>query len=291
MSSSPTETPTETEAGFDAHAFWILHKSKVLLLAALFVVALGAFGVSEWTRRKTMEESSHLLAGAKTDDDFRAVIAKYSKSMAAASAQLMLADSLRTAGNYDDSTAQLKTFMERFPTHPLASGALTSLGANQEAQGKTDEALTTYQKVISAHPTSFSAPIALLAQARLLKAQGKVDDAKRIYEQVIQQYQGTAFGQEAVSENQKLAKLTPPPTPATDAKPEASTPPVPAPAPTAEPAKPAAPAPASEAPKPAVPAPVPDTEAPKPTAPAPPPSKEAPAEAAKPSQPVEPAKP
>ena len=211
MSSSPTESQSPPVAGFDPHEFWILYKSKVLLFAGLFVVALGIFGVSEWTRKKTQTESQNLLAAAKTADDYRAVIAKYPKSMAGASALLLLADHLRTAGNYDDSSAQLRAFAERFPTHPLASGALTSLAATQEAQGKADEALATYQKVTSAHPTSFSAPVALLAQARLLKAQGKTEDARRIYEQLIQQYQGTAFGQEAASENQKLAKPTPAP--------------------------------------------------------------------------------
>lgn len=258
MPPSPTETPTDAHAGFDPLEFWILHKSKILLLTGLFLVGLVAFGISEWSRHKTQRESQQLLAGAKGADDYRAVVAKYPKSMAAASALLLLADDLRSAGKFDDSSAQLRTFIANFPKHPLVSGAWTSLAGNQEAQGKNDEALETYRKVTSSFPTSFSAPIALLGQARLLQGQGKADDARRIYEQVIQQYQGTAFGQEAVAENQKLTKPAPAPGPAAPAakaeapKAEAPAPKAatPAPAPAAAPATPAPATPAPAAPKP-----------------------------------------
>ena len=213
MSSSPTETPSQTAAGFDPIAFWILHRSKVLVFAGLFVVALGAFGIVEWQRRKAQAESEQLLAAAKNADGYRALIAKYPASVPAASAMLLLAQELRMEAKYDESSAQLRAFLEKFPQHPLASGALTSLAATQEAQGHAEEALATYQRVVSTYPTSFSAPVALLAQARLLRGQGKTDDARRIYEQVIQQYQGTGFGQEAVAENQKLTKSAPAPLP------------------------------------------------------------------------------
>ena len=49
---TPAATTPPAEAGFDPLVFWIQHKSKVLLLAALFVVALGAYGISEYVRDK-----------------------------------------------------------------------------------------------------------------------------------------------------------------------------------------------------------------------------------------------
>ena len=268
--SSPTEITPQPETGFDPLEFWILHKSKVLIFALLFVLALGAWGVSEMARKNTLEDSQHLFATAKTADDYRKVVAKYPKSVVAGNALLLLADKLREEGKFDEATEQLRTFNEKHATHPLASGAWTSLAATQEAQGKADEALATYQKVSSGYPGSFSAPVALMAQARLLKAKGKIDEAKRIYEQVIQQYPGTGFWQDAMRENMEIMKETQKaaptpaveaPKPADPAAPKAPEAAAPAPAPALVPAPVPAPAPAP------APAPLPVPDAPKPAAP------------------------
>ena len=155
MSSSPTETPPDGRPGFDPLEFWILHQEQDRCSSGLFVVALGAFGISEWSRHKTQRGiAGHCFAAANSTITGRSS-REYPKSMSAASAQLLLADNLRDAGKYDESSAQLRTFIEKFPEHPLLSGAWTSLAANQEAQGKSDEALATYQKVVEQLPHQF----------------------------------------------------------------------------------------------------------------------------------------
>ncbi len=204
--SSPVEITTPPETGFDPLVFWIQYRTKILLFAGLLVVGMAVFGISEWSRLRQLEGARQLLAGAKTADDYRKVIAEYPATTAAGDAFLLLAEQLRKDGKIDESSAQLRTFTEKFPQHPLISGAWTSLATNLEAEGKADDALAMYQKVSTSYATSFSTPVALLAQARLLKAKDKTDEARLLYEQVTTRYPDNIVSQMAAQEIKQLKK-------------------------------------------------------------------------------------
>jgi TolA-binding protein len=203
---SPTTTTPPADPGFDPLVFWIQHKSKILILSALFVVALAAYAVSEVVRTKRAAAAETAFANAHTEDEFRKVIADYSGTAPAGNAYLLLAEKLRSEGKLDESSTALHAFIDKYPEHPLLSGAWTSLAANLEAQGKVDEALAAYQKISTAFANSFSAPLALISQGRLLVQKGKPEDARRIYEQVIAQYQDNLAAQLAAEEVRKLKK-------------------------------------------------------------------------------------
>jgi TolA-binding protein len=199
-------TPPPADTGFDPLVFWIQHKSKLLLLAGVFAAALAAYALFQFTSNKRAAAAQALLASAHSADDYRKVIASYAGTAPAGNAYLLLAEKLRAEGKLDDSSAALHTFIDKYPQHPLISGAWTSLAANLEAQGKAAEALSTYQKVTTTFANSFSAPLALLAQARLLAQTGKTEDARRIYEQVMTQYKDNYAAQQAGQEVHKLKK-------------------------------------------------------------------------------------
>ncbi len=203
---SPAETAPAPAPGFDAEVFWIKHKKNVLRFVLLFVVALAAWSVSEWFRMQKLTGSQNLLAGAKTVEDFQKLIATYPGTAAAGNAHLLAAAQLRKDGKVDESSALLRSFTEKYPEHPLLSGAWTSLAANLEAQGKADEALAMYQKISTSYAGSFSAPVALMAQGRLLKAKGKTEEAGKIYEQVVARYAETPIAQQAAQEIKQLKK-------------------------------------------------------------------------------------
>jgi len=206
MPSSPATTTPVQDQEFDPLVFWIQHKSKILLFTGLIVAALLIYAASEYYSQKRNSNAQVAYANAKTLEDFRKIATDYSGTITGGNAQLMLADKLRTDGKLDESSAALHTFIDKYPSHPLISGAYTSLGANLESQNKLDEALTTYQKVSSAYANSFSTPVALLAQARILAEKGKPDDARRVYEQIITQYQDNFASQVAGQELRKLKK-------------------------------------------------------------------------------------
>lgn len=204
--SSPTPTPPPEDTGFDPLVFWIQHKTKVVLLALLFVVGLATFAISEWVRTSTNNAAQALFAKASTAEEFRKVITDYPNTSAAGNAYLLLGAKLRAEGKYEESTKTLRTFIEKLPEHELVSGAWTSIAANQEAEGKVDEALATYQKVTTGYANSYSGPVAFLAQARILNAQGKTEEARRVYEQIITQFPDNVASQQASQELRRLKK-------------------------------------------------------------------------------------
>lgn len=207
--SSPADTPppvAAVEPEFDLLAFWIQHRTKIVLLGGLLAVALVSFGVSEFLRHRKVEGARALFTQAKTAGDYRKVIAEYPGTTVAGDAYLLLAAQLRGEGKYEESSALLKTFAAQYPQHQLLSGAWTSLAANLEAEGKTDEALATYQKVSTSYATSFSAPVALLAEGRLLGEKGKKEEARKVYEQIAVRFAENPVAQQAAMELRLLDK-------------------------------------------------------------------------------------
>src|SRR5260221_8864536 len=205
--SSPAQTSPPSpapETGFDPLVFWVQHRQKVQLLAGLFVAALLVYFVSEFARTKKLEAAARALAEAKDTAGLRKVAGDYSGTAAAGNAHLLLAENLRKEGKLDEAVTTLRAFIDKYPDHPLISGAWTSLAATLEIQGKQDEALGAYQKVSTTFATSFSAPVALLGQARIFKQKGKVADARRLYDQLINQYRDSIFAQQATRESQQL---------------------------------------------------------------------------------------
>ena len=203
---SPTETKPIVEEEFDLLAFWIQHKSKVVLFATLLIAGLLAFAIFQYTRHRAREAAAGDFANAKTVEDLRRVAANHSGSAVAGNALLLIGEKLRAENKLGESTAALQEFTAKFPEHPLLSGAWMSLAVNLEAQEKADEALVHYQKIVASYPASFSAPGALLAQARIYKAKGKIDEAKRAYESLIGQYGENILAQLAKQEIQRLKK-------------------------------------------------------------------------------------
>lgn len=258
----PAETtPPPAATEFDPLEFWIRHKSKIMLYAALLIVALLSWSIFEYSKRSAQAAAGQAFANAKTADDFRKVIEQHSGSIPAGNAHLMLAQQLLSENKHDEATATLRQFTERFPEHPLFPGSWVALGVSLEAQGKPDEALASYQKVSTGFPNSYGAYAALLAQGRIFKDKGRTDDAKRALESVVSQAPQSGFAQEATRQLQQL-KAAPAPAPTTTpaAPGEApATSPVPAETPAAATPVPAAPAPenppAAASPTPAAPDP------------------------------------
>lgn len=203
---SPTDTKPVVDEEFDMLAFWIQHKSKVLIFILLLVIGLMAYAIFEYTQYNARKAAAHDFAGAKTVEEYRGIVAKHPSSPVAGNSLLLIAEKLRNENKLDESNAALKEFIEKYPEHPLISGAWVSLAVNLEMQDKPDEALVDYQKVVASFPTSFSAPTALLSQARIYKAKGKTDEAKRAYESLISQYGDNILARIAMQENQRLKK-------------------------------------------------------------------------------------
>ena len=110
---SPTETKPIVEEEFDMLAFWIQHKSKVLLFTILLLIGLLLFAIFEFTQHRAREAAARDFANAKTVEDYRQIVARHASSPVAGNALLLLAEKLRAEDKLDESSAALKEFLEK----------------------------------------------------------------------------------------------------------------------------------------------------------------------------------
>ncbi len=192
-SSTPAPPPQE----FDLLAFWIQYRRlfiRLFIVALLAVAAWGAFLFMEYRKRAGSEEA---LVNAKTTEDFRKVTTEWSGTPAAGTATIRLAEELRKEGKAAEAAEALRSFLAKYPAHPLRVGAAHALAASLETAGKLDEALVAYKEFGSANGRSAFAPLAAIGQARVLIAQNKTEDAQKVLEFAEQKYQGSPFAYEA----------------------------------------------------------------------------------------------
>ena len=205
------------EPEFEIDSFellWEQHKSKVILAAAIILVALvGVFGWMIFSSARS-SGAAKAFANAKTADDYRAVIANYGSYPEAGDASLLLAESLRAAKKYDEANVVLNDFAKRQPKHPLAPLAKLAAAGNLALAGKTAEAEAQLESISQTDSTSFVAPSALMAEAELKLGQGQRDAAVRIYTELSKRFPTSIAAQASAGMLQAVQSASGSPTPA-----------------------------------------------------------------------------
>jgi TolA-binding protein len=197
--------------------FWEQHKSKVIAGALALIVAIVLlFGwmIASSSQRAAAEAA---FAGAKTDADYQAVIAKYGSSPVAGDAALLLAKSLRDAKKYDEANQVLDRFVKAQPKHPFAPLAKVATAENLALAGKPEQAAQALQNIALTDSKSFVAPFALLVQAELETAQGKREAALQAYRQIAKTFPTSTAAMASAQAYEALEALVP--TPAASATP------------------------------------------------------------------------
>ncbi len=225
----PTAPPPSRDVTIETRVFWLRYKTEII--AALIVALLAIIGVAGYRVYSDHREAAaaDLLARAKSVQDYRQVIARYSGTPASADAYLLLADSQRAEKKFAEANATLELFVSKNPDHELVSTARTAMAANLESMGKTDEALAMYQQIAMTYPKSFSAPLALISRMYLLKAKGRNDEALQTCEKILTDYRDSMWAREAMQQMRSLKPTvtSPPGQTSTEARPGAQPPPPP----------------------------------------------------------------
>ncbi len=201
----------------DSDLFWQEHWKKFvwgLVAVVLLILAVGVWKL--WTAT-TLSSAEALYSTSDTAEAWREVVQKYPGTVPAGNAQVRLAESLRSAGDFPGAEAELEKFVSSQPEHPLAGAAWLTLGELRQLQGNTDGALEAYRTASSRYKTSFTAPLALVAEANLLKAQGSAGEARAVLESVGSLHPGTPAAMLAAGELARLGQPqasgeSPPPT-------------------------------------------------------------------------------
>jgi predicted negative regulator of RcsB-dependent stress response len=275
--------PATAEAAPEARFEWsqspfesFLEQHFKKLLIGLLAVGAGVgvwLVVRQQTEHKALEQAQ-AFTGSETLDDYKKVIANHPGTVAAGSAQLMIANLLAQNNDIAGALDELKKFSADHPRHPMTDHAAFRAAVLTAEKDGPEAGISQYEGFINQFPDSPLRPLAQMRKADALVVTGKRDDALALYESI--QKDNTLYGNAVLAEAKERAaqvKLqpptevefvpepTPPPAAATDpnappglsfdAPPAADAPTVtldpPAPAPVLEPAA-ATPEPAPETP-------------------------------------------
>ena len=228
---------TTSDTTPERDVFWERYKKEVMAVLIVALLAGAGFGGYKIYSDRQANVAAATLASAKTAADFQKVIAEYPTTAAGGSAYLLLADAQRNEKKFSEANTTLQTFLDKFPSHELASTARLAIAGNLEALGKKDEALAAYQRLVAGDPKGFAAPIALFSEIHLLKEKKQIEEARRVCETIKSQYPESRLVADA---EYQLRLLKVDNAPVTAAPSPTVAPPPPAAAPSAPPAGPSA---------------------------------------------------
>ena len=106
-----------------------------------------------------------------------------------------------------ESTAAFEQFLQSYPKHSLAGGALLGIGQNQDASGDAAAASATFQSVADRYPTSYAAPFARYALAEIHLRDFRRDEARALFEAIQTEAPDSVVARLAAAQ---LARLGPP---------------------------------------------------------------------------------
>ena len=206
----PADERTYDAGSFEAELFWERNRFAILAGGAAILAVAAAIGIWLFSQHSARRAAEALFAEAKDPAAWREVIAKYPRSMPAANAYFLLADSLRSQGSVEESSALYKKFLTVFPVHPLTGGARLGLAENLAVAGKAEEALDAFREAQTVDSGSYAAPFAGLLEARIFIRTGKLDEARKVLATLVATYPQSPAGRAAAGQLDALVPFLPP---------------------------------------------------------------------------------
>jgi TolA-binding protein len=206
----PADERTYDVGSFEAELFWQKNRFVILVGAATLLAVVSAVAVWLFSQHSARRAAEALFAEAHDPDAWREVIAKYPNSAPAANAYFLLADSLRSGGKVEESSALFRKFLAVFPTSSLAGGARLGLAENLAVAGKTGEAHAAFREAQATDSTGYAASFAGLLEARLLIRTSKLDEARKVLANLVSTYPQSPVGRAAGAQLDAIVPFLPP---------------------------------------------------------------------------------
>lgn len=107
-------------------------------------------------------------------------------------------------GNYQDSRAQFKEFLAKYPKSAKANDATYWIAESYYREGEFEESILEYQKFIDTYPKDGRVPLAYLKQGLSLVEIGKNEEAQLFFQTLIDKYPNS---DEARTAKEKITEL------------------------------------------------------------------------------------
>lgn len=155
------------------------------LIAVGVLTAVGALG---WIIYNGIQDSHENAAAAELSKSadltaLQAVVSTYPKTVAAGSAEVLLAHQQWKAGQKDTAIQTLRSFIAAQPKHPARPSAQANLAGYLQAQGQLEEAKATYLELTKDRDAKFIEPFALIQLGDIAKAAGDLKAAEEFFTQ------------------------------------------------------------------------------------------------------------
>lgn len=225
LSQNPLEEVPQVTPAFEV--FLDKHQTKVISLA-IFLILLGfAYVIFSGIQKSIEESAGKLLTKAENLSDFQSIVKNHEGTIAAFSANLLLAEKQWEEGQQDDALNTLNTLIDKVAKeHPTKSLAQLSLASKLRIQGKNDEALAIFREITNATEPHFLAPYAWISIGDIEASKGNLKAALEAFEKIQKDFKDSAFANDA-SKRIQLTKAKPPteiPSPAATTPPTEQTP-------------------------------------------------------------------
>lgn len=200
MATRDSYTPASDESVYEVDSFellWEQHKGKVIFGIVAVLAIVGGFFGWLYVSSANKKAAAAAYAEATTPEAWREVIAKYPKSPVAGNAAILLAQSLRDAGNIDEADKVLADFVAAQPKAQFVPLASLAIAENEALAGKTKEAEESLQLLSETDANSFVAPFALMMKAQLHLANWERDAAMRSLDLLYANFSDSVSGDSA----------------------------------------------------------------------------------------------
>ena len=183
MQDAPTPI-AELEQGPSKFDIFMEKHQKKLIIASILIF-LGVIGYVFYSGLEKMknEEAGAALLVATTENDYKAIISKYSDRPAAGTAALLIAE-LRT--NNDDAIKALQHYLATYPDHPAVTKAEFELATRQLNAKHTKDATTTLEGLIAREDAEYLIPAAKIALGDIAAQNNEIEKAERLYLEALE---------------------------------------------------------------------------------------------------------
>ncbi len=210
MATETTNPDPRVVQDFDPELLWAQHGKKITTVAAIIIAAGLVFYIWQRNAAQQAEAAAARLAAARDISALEQIVQDYPRQEVVAQALLRLGDALYNEGKHAEAGQKYRLFLEQFPAHSLAPGALMGEAFIQETQGNYQAALDQFQRLLTGNPQSYVTLPATMGVARCLEALGRKPEARQKYEELMALGQGTRIQMEAYVRWAALGRELPP---------------------------------------------------------------------------------
>jgi predicted negative regulator of RcsB-dependent stress response len=179
------------------------------IMTGLIVVLVITVGFRVMRHRKQADEQEALaeLFRTRATADLQSWVERYPNTQVAPLAQLRLASSQYNEGRYNQAVDTYEAILSQHADHTFAPVAAVGKSHALEASGQIESALSGFEAFLASNADHFLQPEAVLGKARCLAHQKRYDDARVVCEDLMADKPDSEWSMRAEQTKRQIARM------------------------------------------------------------------------------------